>query len=266
MPFPWAAVPAAVLELILFATMTIWPKHVPERWLPWILAASGVLPYLLLPSDRSATATLLALSLLPALWFRALPRGRWWDFLFVAAMLAVFLSPLFEQAYGGKIEILGKAMWFRVGIVAVIFIAREPGIDFGFWPRAEDWRIGAKEFLLFLPVGIAIGFALGYFKAPEPQLLKGIGMFFGSLWFITVGEEFFFRGLLQRWTGIAPAAVLYGLSHLAFRQFPNWKHVAITIVLGIFCGRAFQQTKSVRAAMVTHALVNATWVGILGKA
>lgn len=265
MPFPWAALPAAIIELILFATMAVWPRRVPERWLPLAIAASGVLPYLLLPGDRANWAVLLAMVLVPSLWFTVVPRGRAWDLLFVATMAAIVLADAFDAIYGGKLDFLGKAMWFRIGIVAVLFVAREPGIGFGFWPSREEWRIGAKEFLLFLPVGLAVGWALGYLRSPAPEILKGLGMFFGTLWFVAVGEEFFFRGLLQRWVGLPLSAALFGLAHLGFRQFPNWKHVAMAAVLGYFCGRAFQQAKSVRAAMVTHAMVNALWVGVLGK-
>lgn len=265
-PIPWAAVPAAVVELILFATMTLWPRRVPARWLPAALIASGILPYLALPGDRSLVLYVAALASFPVLWFLVAPRSRAWDMIFAAAMVAMYLSNAFELPFPGKLEILGKSMWLRLGLMGTLFVAKEPGIDFGFWPNREHWRIGAQEYLLFLIPGFGLGYLLGYFRSPDIQILKGIGMFFGSLWFITVGEEFLFRGLIQRWIGLAAGAVLYGLSHLSFRTFPNWKHVAITILLGYFCGRAFRKAQSVRAAMVTHALVNATWVGFLGKA
>ena len=113
--------------------------------------------------------------------------------------------------------------------------------------------------------GLGLGWTLGYLGAPEFRPLAGIGMFFGSLWFVALSEEFFFRGLLQRWIGLPAASALFGLAHLGFREFPNWRHVAITVVLGVFCGLAYRRAGSIRAAMVTHSLVNAMWVGLLGK-
>jgi len=59
--------------------------------------------------------------------------------------------------------------------------------------------------------------------------------------------------------GLIVASVLFGAAHLWFRGFPNWKWLAIASVLGWFCGRARNQAGSIRAAMVTHALVITAW-------
>jgi len=53
--------------------------------------------------------------------------------------------------------------------------------------------------------------------------------------------------------------VLFGLAHLPFRGFPNWRAVSIAGVLGLFCGLALIKARSVKASMVTHALVVTTW-------
>ena len=80
------------------------------------------------------------------------------------------------------------------------------------------------------------------------------------------------RGLLQRWiadwTGrpslaLALASAAFGLSHLWFREFPNWKWAIVTAALGWFCGRAYNQAGGIRAASVTHALVVTTWKTLL---
>jgi membrane protease YdiL (CAAX protease family) len=47
--------------------------------------------------------------------------------------------------------------------------------------------------------------------------------------------------------------------HLPFRQFPNWRFAILAGVAGIFYGLAFLKAKSVRASMVTHALLVTTW-------
>lgn len=267
MPIPWAAVPAFVIELVLFLLLaTPYPGRIPARWMPWAIFLGGFLSYLALPSAHGL-GPLAALVLIPAFWFVVLPRSRTFDLIFVFLMAAVWLSSIFTEIYGDKqFAIIGKAMWMRSGMLAVLFIAREEGIGFGFWPTAAEWKNGAKNFLYFLPLGLAAAYAMGSLKELEPRLLQGLGTFAGILWFVALGEEFFFRGLLQRWLGLPIATVLYALAHLGFRsEFPNWKQVALTLVLGVFCGLAFQQTRSIRSAMVTHALAAGIWVGLFGK-
>ncbi len=93
--------------------------------------------------------------------------------------------------------------------------------------------------------------------------------FWGILWVVSLAEEFFFRAFLQRviargthseTVGLLAAAVLFGLAHLPFRQVPelaarpSWPER-----LGFFCGLSLLRARSVRASMVTHALVATTW-------
>src|SRR5581483_12520982 len=78
-----------------------------------------------------------------------------------------------------------------------------PG-PFSLWPRASEWRSGLIWFLiLVLPI---IGLALGLHDV-RFQPLQGtwwqiaaiaIGTFFGALWVIALGEELFFRGIIER--------------------------------------------------------------------
>jgi membrane protease YdiL (CAAX protease family) len=74
--------------------------------------------------------------------------------------------------------------------------------------------------------------------------------------------------LLQAWLeswfksalfGLAAASVLFGAVHLTFHAFPNWRFAILAAVAGVFYGRAYMTARSVRAAMVTHALVNTAW-------
>jgi len=86
---------------------------------------------------------------------------------------------------------------------------------------------------------------------------------------VSLSEEFLVRGVLQRWleewTGSRAGALLlasaiFGLLHLGMQHaFPNWKWALLAGVLGWFCGRAKNQAGSIRASMVTHALVATTW-------
>ena len=93
-------------------------------------------------------------------------------------------------------------------------------------------------------------------------------MFFGILWVVAVGEEFFFRGFLQplvarglrsETAGLLIASVLFGSAHLLYRGFPNWRFAILAGVAGMFYGISFLRSRSIRASMVTHALVVTTW-------
>jgi membrane protease YdiL (CAAX protease family) len=59
--------------------------------------------------------------------------------------------------------------------------------------------------------------------------------------------------------GLMIAAALFGLVHLPLRKFPNWRFAIVAAALGIFCGLSLLKARSVRASMVTHALVATTW-------
>ncbi len=265
-------VPAYAVEFAAYLALAagLWAK-LPARWLTLALPAVALLSYALLPQTHQLWWQLLGLVLIPSLWFAVLPRNRWLDLAFVAVMAVVLLSPGFNALYSApKADALGKAMWVRTGMIVVLYLGKEAGLNFGFWPTREEWRIGAREFLYLLPVIGLVGMLISYWKLPvnpdwAKNVLSGLGMFIGSLWFVALWEEFFFRGLLQRWLGLPVAAVLFGLAHLPFRGFPNWKFALLAMCAGIFYGRAFRAAGSVRAGMVTHALTNATWVFVMGK-
>jgi membrane protease YdiL (CAAX protease family) len=165
-------------------------------------------------------------------------------------------------------------MWIRVGLMAVLSLRRIDDARFGFLPTALDWRVGTQHYLYFLPVGAALGY-WERFARFRPQMLEWwkfaallAGTFALILWVVALAEEFFFRAFLQQalartlkseTAGLLVASLLFGLAHLPFRKFPNWRVAIIAGVLGLFCGLALIKARSVRAGMVTHALVVTTW-------
>lgn len=70
-----------------------------------------------------------------------------------------------------------------------------------------------------------------------------------------VGEELFFRGLLQPFVGLIPQAVLFGLLH-QLRGPSRWVWVTWAGVVGLGLGVLFQLTGSLLGPVVAHALVN----------
>ena len=249
-----------------------------------LLSASAVLPYLI-ETSRMGTfhliyfVELLALVLIAAFWYAWIPRGLPWDLLFLAFMAAVYLSRPFDRIYGQPaphvaLGILGQLMWIRLGLMAVLSLRPLEDARFGFVPSVQDWRIGVQHYLYFLPVGAALGYwerfarfhlqPMAWWKFP----LVLVATFAGILWVVALAEEFFFRAFLQQVLarrlhsetfGLLAASVLFGLAHLPFRKFPNWRVASIAGVLGLFCGLALIKARSVKASMVTHALVVTTW-------
>ena len=249
-----------------------------------LLAGSAILPYLIESLGTgtfalSALLPLLAVALVASFWYVGLRPSMPADLLFLAVMAAVYLSKLFDQVYGHpaphlSLDILGRLMWIRVGLMAVLSLRSMEDARFGFVPTPSEWRIGVRQYLFFLPVGAAIAYLLHFARFRPPDLewwrfaLLLIGTFLAFLWVVALAEEFFFRAFLQRLLargvrsdaiGLVSASVLFGLAHLAFRPFPNWRFAIIGAIAGVFYGLAFLQAGSMRASMVTHALVVTTW-------
>ncbi len=247
------------------------------------MSASAVAPYLVysVPAamfSPAAAALLIALAAILAFWYVALPRRPAVDIAFVVMVGAVLLSPAFAYIYGTParrlpLAILGQLMWTRLAVTEALAVGRMQVRNFGLLPARREWGVGALHFAAFVPAGAALGWLTGFAgfhvrPAPWFQILGlAAATFLGMLWVVALREEFFVRGLLQgwfaRWMGsntaaLVLASVLFGLVHLPFRGFPNWRFALLATVAGMFYGRAYI-VAGVRAAMVTHALVNTAW-------
>lgn len=254
-----------------------------------LLTASALAPYLLatclLTGWRAGGFRLSSFLLLAALagfasfWYVWMKPSGLVDAVFLVCMGAVFWSKCFAIIYPRPmphldLEILGRLMWIRLGILALLSLRRIEDVRFGFVPNRSEWRIGIQQFLYFLPAGILAGYLLHVARFhPLPVvwwkfLLVALGTFLGFLWIIGLAEEFFFRGCLQQLiarglhsetAGLLATSALFGAVHLSFRFFPNWRFALLAGLAGLFYGLAYIRARSVRACMVTHALVVTTW-------
>jgi membrane protease YdiL (CAAX protease family) len=281
--------PAILVELSLYAGTGFAPFRDRLRALSppaavFLLALSAALPYAIYTIATGhfralACAAILALAAVISAWYLVLPRNRLVDLGFLALIALVALTPIFQIIYPRpaprlRLEFLGQLMFIRITVLAILVFRQSDGIDFGFWPRKRDWRIGVVQYLWFVPLGFGLGLLTGFIQlvpkrfGPGETLALAIGTFFGILWVVALCEEFWFRGLLQQWlsrwlsndtASLLFTAILFGLVHLPFRGFPNWRFAALAAIAGLFYGRAYQQAKGIRAPMVTHALVVTTW-------
>ncbi len=280
----WVAA-AWLAELVLyvapaFARLRGLLGRLPATTVALLLTAAAPIPYLLYApacglADPAALARLLALAAALSFWYAVWPRRRLTDLGFVALAAAVTLARLWKPIYPsppGRIpmEVLGQLMWIRTGLAAALVLRRPEGVGFGWLPCRREWKIGVKYFLWFLPVGSALALATGFARwdprPASPALI--LGTLLGMLWVVALSEEFFFRGLLQGWLaewlaserrGWLLASLLFGLVHLPFRNFPNWRFAVLATAAGLFYGRAYRAGGGIRAAMVAHALTNTAW-------
>ncbi|HUO30053.1 MAG TPA: CPBP family intramembrane glutamic endopeptidase [Bryobacteraceae bacterium] len=279
----WAALPtlaAFLIEYLFYLAAGFEEiREIVARRLAWFLVVSFVTPYIIYASNTGqfrwwALVQLVALATALSLWYKILPAGAFADLAFLTLVAAVVLRGYFDPIYtspvpGLHLEILGHLALTHVCVMVMLVERRVDGIGFGFSPTAAEWKIGLRHFGFFLLAGIPLAWVTGLVHlGPGMPVWKITATFFGMLWVVALSEEFFFRGLLQQWmvhwtgssaAGLAAASILFGAVHLGFRGFPNWRFALAAAVAGWFYGRAYQQAQSIRASMVTHALVVTLW-------
>lgn len=245
------------------------------------MALSALAPYLVYSVFTGkfnwiACAALLAIGAAVSFWYVVLRPSPLPDILFLVLLAAIVYSRVLGEIYKSpifvRIDILGQLMLIRTGALAALELRRVEGIGFGFIPTQKEWVAGVRYFFYFLPVGLPLAIALRLFRLNFTGFLfwQTLATFCGFLWVVALSEEFFFRGLLQQWLtawtarpnlALIVTSLLFGAAHLPFpfRAFPNWKMAAVSAVAGLFYGIAYRKTGSIRASMVTHALVVTVW-------
>ncbi len=284
----WAALPAFLLEAAfylgsIFEETRAWlAQFRPARIQAVFLWLSALAPYLIFSVsastfERNSFYLLAGLTAVLSFWYALLPRRPAYDFGFLVVTAAPLVSHVFARIYRSPDEhldadILGHLMWIRLGIAALLVMRGwNPGA-FGFWPKSREWRLGAFCYLVSIIPVVLLALSLHDVRfelraGPWWQVAGiGIGTFFGILWVVALSEELFFRGVIERAMldrsragAVLVSAVLYGSAHLWVHQFPNWRRATVGTFLGVVFGILYAQTGSVRAPMVTHALVVATW-------
>jgi len=281
------ALPAFVLEVTFYATLAFEKirarlERLPPPLFAGLLTISAVLPYCLATTAFGTFQwrNLGFISILTAavsFWYILLPKKPAADLLLLVFMATVWLAKLFPHWYLGSyryLPVLAQLMWFRTGLFAMLCIRRIQGVGFGFWPLMREWKIGIAHFAIFLPLAAVLAQMIAFAKPRTPPFgwektsLLAVAYFFGTLWVLALAEELLFRGLLQQWfvawlhsewAGLIAASLIFGSVHVFYRAFPNWKLAVLASLAGICYGLAFRRARSIRASMVTHALVVTTW-------
>jgi membrane protease YdiL (CAAX protease family) len=107
-----------------------------------------------------------------------------------------------------------------------------------------NWMIGFHPFLR----AFDRGFSLLFGRISFPAVLAG-GLLAG------LGEETFFRGILQNEIGLIPAALIFALAHVGrggFNLFALW-----AVIEGLVLGWLYQLTGNLLVPMIVHGLHDA---------
>jgi len=197
-------------------------------------------------------------------------RGNWRDFLVLATLgLAVDLR-WFESLWPPHLAIFSKILLLDAGIYAFLALRGMRGVGFDLRLKLRDAAIGLRELAFYTPVALALGLSLGFLHlhSGRPGVVRIVGAWLFTFFFIAVPEELFFRGWLQnllegrvgRIGALCITAALFGLSHFNKRAAHfNWRYVVLAALAGIFYGRAWRSGRRIGASAVTHASVDAIW-------
>ncbi len=201
--------------------------------------------------------------------------GRFWDILLAIDIIAIALlfgSSVVAILMGADVTgggLTRAALWQQaaIGIVAFGVIPaawawgtrgrgaiRFLGLDRP-WPNVAYGLVGLLA--LFLAV-IVIGLTLQAFGFLEenPQLdaitgIVTIPLAIALAISAGVGEEIFFRGVLQKWVGLWGQAALFGIAHAGFGTILQ---VVLPVALGFAFGYWVHKTKDLWAPIVAHTL------------
>jgi len=236
---------------------------------PYVLAGNaagrgyGMVIYFGLP-------ILIALVLLRARHFDPEQRGNWRDFAILLLLgLAVDLR-WFEAAWPPHLTVISKLILLDCGLYGFLVIRQLTDVGFDLKIGKQDALIGLRELFFYAPIGIVLGFALGFLHlhAAIPTLGSALGAVLVTFFFIAIPEEIYFRGWMQnllerrfgRTASLWTTAIVFGLSHFNKRGAHfNGPYVVLASIAGIFYGRAWRSRHRIAAAAITHSGVDTIW-------
>ena len=196
--------------------------------------------------------------------------GNWRDTLVLLALGLVVDLRWLDVAWPAGLRGLGNLLLVDAGLYGFLGIRMLSGTGFDFHFRWSDWKTGLRELVLFAPLVIGIGWAIGFIHPHRnvPPLGKTLITWVGIFVFVAVLEELFFRAWVQnllerrvsRRAALVITSVLFGLSHFNKRSAHfNWRYVLLATIAGIFYGRAWREQRRVPASAITHTFVDWLW-------
>lgn len=141
----------------------------------------------------------------------------------------------------------------------------------------SDIGLKGGRLTMYILTGIAVGIPLGAFEyfiiTPVPSMpVFDIRYLFRDLvymlFFVGLGEEILFRGLVQRdmtnlfgWKwGLVGASLMFMVMHLTWHSIPE---LGFTLFAGLVFGYMYYRTKNLIAPVVAHGVGNTILVAIM---
>ena len=200
--------------------------------------------------------------------------GAWQDYL---AMLAIFLPLKFRWLdglwpYPGPrvAQMAPMLLAITVALATFLLVRQFSGVGYNIvWGRDAALSV-LFHFALLALIVIPLGIALHFIQFdPEQAHWRSLPVDAAIIFLLTAWpEEFLFRGLLQNslahtfsseTAGWFTASVIFGLAHISYGVFPNWRYALLATIAGVFYGRTWRKTESIFPAAIVHALVDITW-------
>jgi len=216
---------------------------------------------------------LLPVALAALLEFSNLPQKftfTWQDAVALLTIAVVLEARVFAGAwpYSG-LGSMPKLYLADVALYLYVVVRRLEGIGYSLVPRWNDFAVGLREWVFFLPLALGLGFATHFihFYPRVPSAGHVIGAVLVIFLLTAIPEELFFRGILQNLLerricsrmALVITACLFGLSHFNKGATFNWRYVILAAIAGIFYGRAWRARQHLFAAAITHTLVDVIW-------
>jgi membrane protease YdiL (CAAX protease family) len=262
-------------------------ERIGAAGVPAFALAAAVLPYLaclcgVVPFTWVGLGRVVSLALAVGLWYAVMPTSRLTDLAFLGLFAALLLGGYAAPAYTPphlnfkdlrNLTLIPHLSLISIAAMALMLQRRVAETGYGFVPNYREWRIGLLHVAWFVPIGLPLALILHTVHAATPKPAWYIAaIFVGMFCVVSLSEEFLVRGVLQQWIedwtrsragALLLTSAVFGLLHLWLGGFPNWKWALIAGILGWFCGHARNQAGSIRASMVTHALVATAWRAFL---
>ncbi|HYQ41618.1 MAG TPA: CPBP family intramembrane glutamic endopeptidase [Polyangiaceae bacterium] len=169
----------------------------------------------------------------------------------------------------GRVAVAYLAASASAVVVALLWRGTSPFNYYG-----EPWLVlpSALAHVYSLVIGLALGAAVAFSTRifvsryawarnlhselrPVARDLSAAGIIAVAA-FSALGEELWFRGLLEPWIGLWLQAALFGIVHAQLRGPSRWAWISWATVMGLAFGATFQLTGSLAGPIAAHALIN----------
>ena len=166
---------------------------------------------------------------------------------------------------------VGLAYLAAIDLGLFIFLVVRPlkSLDVRVGLRMREIAIALAGVAMIVAVALPLGLAVGFlqFETRWIGVLPSAARLFGLILFVGLPEELLFRGLMQEaftriWTprvGLLVASVVFGLSHIVKRPWPNWRYALLATLAGLAYGWVYQRTRKLSAAAVTNGTIDWIW-------